>query len=175
MTFRVFLAGPCRLACWARSVRRYAASPNAGRMMQTRKRTQAVAILAGLVALILGVAGTHDVFVGSSNRLLGGPLVVMILLGPALVAVGIVVLLSAGTRSLRTDQSGGRWASLGGGFLKVVGGTLMLASVALLVLGAVTGSEILGFYSTVSLFVLALPGLGLFLVGSFLRPTAQGE
>jgi hypothetical protein len=144
-------------------------------MMQSRTRTQTVAILAGLVALTLGVAGTHDLFVESSNRLLGGPLVAMILLGPALVAVGIVVLLAVVTRSLRTDQSGGRWASLGGRFLKVLGGTLMLASVALLVLGAVTGSEIIGFYSTVSLFLLALPGLGLFLVGSFLRPKAQGE
>ena len=142
--------------------------------MRTRKRTQAVAVVASLVALLLGVTGTHDLFVESSNRLLGGPLVAMILLGPALVGVGIVAL-AVVTRNLGTDHSSGRWASVGGGFLKALGRTLMFASVALLVLGAITGSEIIGFYSTLSLFLLALPGLGLFLVGSFLRPQAQGE
>jgi len=144
--------------------------------METRKRARAPAVVAGFVALLLGLAGTHDLSVESSNRLLGGPLVAMILLGPALVAIGIVVLLAQVTRlSVPTGEAPGRRASSFGGFLKVLGGALMLASVALLVLGAATGSEIIGFYSTISLFLLALPGLGLFLVGSFLRTNAQSE
>jgi hypothetical protein len=108
--------------------------------------------------------------------LLGGPFVALILLGPALVAVGLVVILvEVSRRIVPTGEPGGRSGGRFGRFLKVLGGALMLGSVGLLVLGATTGSEIVGFYSTISLFLLALPGLGLFLVGSFLRTSAHSE
>lgn len=136
--------------------------------MGTRKPTQVLAVVAGLVALLFGLAGTHDFIVDPANRLLGGSLEFMIFLGPALVAGGIVALLAPAIRGrLSTDKSGDRRASIRGRSLRLLGGAQVLVSVALLALAAITGSEIIGFYSSVSLFFLAFPGVLLFLVGSF--------
>jgi hypothetical protein len=144
--------------------------------VRIQNRAKTVPIIAGVVALLLGFARTYDLSFESSNRLLGGPLVSLMLLGPALIAVGIALLAVVLRHSLVEPQEPSeRRTSLGGGRLKVLGGALMIASVGLVVLGAATGSEIIGLYSTMSLFVLALPGLGVFAVGSFLRSTALNE
>ena len=134
--------------------------------MKTRKPMHVIAIGAGLVALLLGLVATHDFFAAPANRLLGGPFARTMFLGPALIAAGTFALLApAVRRRLWINKPGDRRASIRGGFLKLLGGTLILASVALLVLGAITGSEVIGFYSSMSLFLLALPGLVLFLLG----------
>jgi hypothetical protein len=109
----------------------------------------------GWVALVLGLVETLNFFVDPSRRIGWSLMLIRVLFffGPLLLTVGLLLL-------LRTRNPGGQSRVLLGL------GTLMLLPVAMLfVLLVFARSEMVGFYFTMSLVFLGLPGVAVLVAG----------